>query len=698
MEYSIARDKIPGKIEVVPEECAIIVNYTLQVKIFDQNYTTIAERSREKSIKINFTGMEPDSDLEEVADTLIDQTELLRADNRDDLIKALMELQYGCDGKYVAGPNQPDSPVKNTTKQITSIVKSGDVKSLAISMSKKEVDTAMHDSLVKIGMGSKEDVRKTLESLVKIASYDRNLALMVQNDPLITTLCTTLKNYTQKADLTICSPIMQIFERISLFRNFHDLFPRFKIGQLVLQVLFGMIKIADKVQESQKDIYPRYVKQQNVLLLHVINVLYNLTDNSNTTNKLVDNGIITGLVELMKRSNPELLTSVLRFIRKLSTIKLIWSNLDADEIINSIKEDIYNKIKPGGDKTNIAMAPVYNETLDLLFRFSEHPETLEIFRQTKLFDSMQGLCEIKACRLNLLSFFYQVSRMRSSDEIFKPQHVLNMLVQCATENGKERQIALVVLMKLTSSDKEVSEAISKSPVFTRENIRNIFIDCTKEGSGKESSTLLKLIRNVADNNPSLVEGFDDQIMLAAVKYKDQYDTLTDIMAVANRSAIDSSRSKVFMSNKNFMDLLINVLEKSTSRKVPPQLILEIVMLCGSLLLYSKPAKLLVSKNIVPLTLNVYNNFSDDYDMETQCLYCFYMFIIHGDSRKQLLEDKSIVDKVIAQSGSTNVVLADMASKVLDVLMIFDKSIPEKIRLPRFLAYNQDWLRQMGLTK
>ena len=691
--YSISKTIAPGKFEVVQEECAIIVHYQIIVEVFDEQYTEVAKRSRDKQIKITFTGMEPNSDLNEVVDSLIGQTPLLPESKRDELYAALYELQCACSQYYIPTKKEsaPNSPMKQQEKSVTTIAKSGGAKHLAVTMSQKEVNNMLHESVANIGMGSNEDVLLTLNSLVEISEYDRNLALMIKFPPLMNAFCQITKTL-MKTSLPGCACIMKIFYKMSTFKNFHEELGQYKVGLLTMGLVASYTQIVNMISnQTNKQQINNIINGQNTVLRYAIPVLFNLSYNPKTMRKMVEKGIIPILSMLMTRKDPDILTTVLRFIRKISSYSAHWGEIDADEIINSISDNLFKLCKPGGDKTNMMMAPVYKEALDLLFQFSHHPEIIEELNDKKIFDNMENLCAISSIRGSLLNLFYQVSIQDGSMSLFKKDYIFNMLILSALDNCNERLVALVVLMKLTA-DKEIAAKISNSPVFTKENVKSMFIQSTRS-KDDEGSMLLKLIRNVADTNPSLVEGFDDAIIEAADKNRRQYDNLTNIMAVANRSEIDSPRSKFFISQSSFISIIISSLKDP---RAPPQLHLEIIMFVSSLVLFSTPAKELAKNDIVNLVIAVFNRNRDEADIQAQCLFAFYRFIIHGETRKAFTAHPEIIDRVIELSGSNNQVVSDIAGHVLEALLIFDKEWTEKIKLPRFLAFNRDWVNIMHL--
>jgi hypothetical protein len=57
----------------------------------------------------------------------------------------------------------------------------------------------------------------------------------------------------------------------------------------------------------------------------------------------------------------------------------------------------------------------------------------------------------------------------------------------------------------------------------------------------------------------------------------------------------------------------------------------------------------------------------------------------------LLGRPDVIDTVLKHSTSKNAVLNGIAHSVLDAIVTFDKLSAERLKLPRFDAFNQEWL-------
>jgi hypothetical protein len=72
----------------------------------------------------------------------------------------------------------------------------------------------------------------------------------------------------------------------------------------------------------------------------------------------------------------------------------------------------------------------------------------------------------------------------------------------------------------------------------------MFVDATTVHS-EGNRILLQLIQNVADSQPDLIRGFDQDIVTACARNSDRHDALTNIFAIANRARMSSDRAKFF---------------------------------------------------------------------------------------------------------------------------------------------------------
>jgi hypothetical protein len=406
---------------------------------------------------------------------------------------------------------------------------------------------------------------------------------------------------------------------------------------------------------------------------------------------MVNKDILTPLAALFDRRNADLLILTLRFIRKIATVPVNWAAVPYEDIPPSIAKYIFRWGQMTSAEGRAKRIAVLREGLELLHVFAFHAEAIAIVKQDSIFEGLTPLVDIPELRSQLIRIFYRCSVGETSDEVFRRDKVVNMLITATTIDCDERMVALIILSKL-SLDREISLSIGKSPLFTPENLKGMFANATTNDN-EGTRILLTLISNVADNQPELVRGFDAEIAAACVQNRDQ-PILVEIFAIANRGKMNSDRAKFFIAQEAFVQVLFEVF---ANENAPPQLHLECVMFVSALVLYSAAAQALGKRGIVEIIIRVFLTHSEDLDVQAQALFVFFRLACHSETRAALLARPEVVELVIKDSISKNSVVNSIANSVLDAIVTFDRQSAERLRVPRFDAFNHEWLAGVAST-
>jgi hypothetical protein len=548
-----------------------------------------------------------------------------------------------------------------------------------------KVDEFLREAPQKIHWGDEAERLRTLSTLAELSQLDRNLPRITQEDPLINTLMNGLKTFAVSS-LAACIQIISIFERMSYYTRYSEFLTRFKIGATTLNLFHAQVALRNVADQSlSKEKLSGYMASQNHLLRLIISLLFNISENASAMRKMVNKDILTPLCGVLDRRNPDLLILALRFIRKISLVPVNWNAVPYDQIPDLIAKNIFRWGQFSAGEGRRKRVSVVREGLEILYAFSFHPEAVPVIKQDNIFAMISNFVEVPELRPQLIRLFYCVSGGDGSDEVFRRDAVVNMLIMAATNQSDYRVAALVILSKL-SLDREISLSVAKSPIFTAENLKGMFVQATSIDS-EETRLLLQLIRNIADNQPDLVRGFDDEIVAACLRNRDR-PVFVHVMAIANRAKMNSERAKYYIAQTSFLQLLFDTLEND---RIEPQLHLECVMFTSALVLYSTAAQVLGKRGIVDVLIKVFTRHANDMDIQSQCMFAFFRLTCHSETRAALLAHREIVGIVLKHSTSKNAVLNGIAHSLLDAMMTFDRQSADKLLMPRFDAFNQEWL-------
>jgi hypothetical protein len=503
--YTVSRQVIPGEFEPCPQNSSIIVHYKIQVDVVDSRYTLVATRTQDKQIQINFTGLTPSSDVAEIADSLIGQSDLLPERRRASLLKALTELKAEMGRPQTLSTPIDTSPRGQKAPKSAPPKRPETASQVAVTLSKSEVDRLLNDALRDIHFGEELTCIKTLEDLSNLAQYDRNLSLIIQHEPLMNTLINGLKKFASSS-LPACIYIVGIFEKMSYFSNYQESIARFKIGAMSLSLLHAQVALASVAAKSlQAQARSQYLSTQNQLLTLVISLLFNLAENPSAMRKMVNKDVVGPLTQVLRRSSPDLVSISLRFLRKISNVPVNWQDVTFDVIISYIATRVF-KWKYDRPELRVSIVSTFREAVELLYSFSFHPESIAEFKKCEVFSTLAGLSALQEIRAPMIKFFYKCAMAENLDEYFRNTELLNLLIATTTVRCDERTIALVILAKL-SADREIASVISQSDIFSADHLRLMFVQATERQTA-ENRLLLKMIRNIADHQSSFVEGFE----------------------------------------------------------------------------------------------------------------------------------------------------------------------------------------------
>jgi hypothetical protein len=395
--------------------------------------------------------------------------------------------------------------------------------------------------------------------------------------------------------------------------------------------------------------------------------------------------IVTPLIGVLGRHHSELVMFSLRFLRKIALLPVIWSELPFAEIIPAITHNIFPWAGNGSGSIG-----VLRESLELLIAFSRHPETLPEFEVTGVFPAICLLADIAEIRPHVVCLLYHYFIGSDGTEPVRSEAVLGMLCAAALGNCAERPMAQAVLAHL-SLDRQCALTIGRSRMFASASLRGMFIDATAQ-DGPANHLILRLIRNVAEFQPELATGFDDELISSCLVPGRAQGELLSILSVANRVKMSSERAKYFTSHRRFMDLLARAL---WNKAVNAQLHLEVIIFIAAVCLFSDAAKAVLDCGIVAAVAARFLARPDDLDTEVQCLFAFHRFACHAGTRAELLKETNILEAIVRLAASTNAIVNRTANAVIEVIISFDSRMAAKMQGPRFDSFNSEWLEAVA---
>jgi hypothetical protein len=120
-------------------------------------------------------------------------------------------------------------------------------------------------------------------------------------------------------------------------------------------------------------------------------------------------------------------------------------------------------------------------------------------------------------------------------------------------------------------------------------------------------------------------------------------------------------------------------------------VLECIMLVGSVLTNEKCAKMIGNTLITKLLQNLLADKQEDDEIVLQIMYTFYKMLLYAPTRNSLFNQTKVVEYVMELLQDKNPRIRKMADQVLSVVQEFDPQWKEEIKLRRYQLYNAEWL-------
>jgi len=345
--------------------------------------------------------------------------------------------------------------------------------------------------------------------ILQLSRNPDNLEELSQNETLLGALSRVLREeWRTSIDLT--TNIIYIFFCFSTFTQFHPVILTHKIGSQVLDILQYEVtrhnqwttdlarrqKYLDNMKaskdaedfereksevETMKEKFQHFLQKQEQTLRVSIYLLLNLSEDIKVEEKMKRRGVSSLLVQLLSRSNDELLILVISFLKKLS---LYTENKDAMISCNTVEKLSPLLLSENSDLINASVRLLLNLSFDVTVR-SRMVKSGMLPRLVTLLSDSSNQNPV-SCVLYHLSMDDKVKSMFTYTD------------------------AIPILMKiiLQSSDEQVDLEIMALAINLAANKRNAQLICEGEGLrllmqrafSFQDPLIIKMIRNISQHD------------------------------------------------------------------------------------------------------------------------------------------------------------------------------------------------------
>ncbi|XP_072555629.1 kinesin-associated protein 3a isoform X1 [Paramormyrops kingsleyae] len=678
-----------GSIDVHPTEKALIVHYEVEATILGQmGYPMLGERKECQKI-IRLKSLNASTNIALLALKVVEECTLINSSRLPEVEHLLCYLQnHRKTSDKDRGEKKPARPRDLTPFEDMEI--------------EEEAGISCIDSYVDLLYEDISEKARGAALILQLARKPNNLEELLQNETALGALARVLRE-DWKQSMELATSIIYIFFCFSSFSQFHGLITHYKIGALCMGIIDHELKRYDLWQyelqkkktpceespddQNRRKEYEKAVKKyqslvvkQERLLRVSLYLLLNLSEDTRTELKMRNKNIVCMLVKILGRENADLLVLVVSFLKKLSIFlenKNDMAELDTVEklarLVPCDHEDLLNV------------------TLRLLLNLSFDTGLRSRMVQVGLLPKLTALLGEESQRRVTLRILYHLSMDHSTKSMFAYTDCIPQLMQMLFESGDEHaDVELISFGINLAANKRNSQLICDG-----NGLRMLM----KRALKLKDALLMKMIRNISQHNGPSKQLFLDYVgdLAAQIGPGEEEEFVIECLGtLANLTIPDLDWELVLRE----YDLVPYLKEHLKPGSTEDDLILDVVILLGTVSMDDACAAMLAKSGIIPALIELLNAQQEDDEFVSQIIYVFYQMVFHQATRDVIIKETPAPAYIMDLMHDRNREIQKVCNSTLDIIAEHDQEWGRMIQSQKFCWHNSHWLemvasRQMG---
>lgn len=664
-----------GSIDAHPTEKAIVVNYELEAVILGPLGEPMLGERKECQKVIRLQSLNSTTNIAKLAAEVIEKCKLIHPSKLPEVEQLLYYLQNRKDTGKTKGKEKGDS-LRNAAADFegTELDEQANINDI------EEYVELLYEELP-------EKIRGTA-LILQLSRNPDNLEELAGNEPVLGALSRVLReDWKKSTELT--TNIVYVFFCFSSFSQFHSIIIHYKIGAMCMQVMDSEIKRYEqwsaelekkKNSDNRKD-YERsfkkflgLVKKQEQLLRVLSYLLLNLAEDAKVEMKMKNKGIVSMLVQLLERDNVDLLILVVSFLKKLS----IFMENKAEMAECGILDKLANLIPHSNeDLLNIALRLLLNLSFDTDLRAKAV--------KAGILPKLVQLVSNEIHSVVVLCILYHISMDDRFKSMFTYTDCIPIMMQMMLECPGDRiDLELIALAINLAANKRNAQLICEGPGL-KLLMRRAF--------KFNDPLLLKMIRNISQHEGPTKAQFVEYIgdlANAVQKCPDEEFVLESLGILGNLTVADVNFQQLLTD----YDMLNYIKTKLNPGVAEDDLVLEVVILIGTVSLDDECATVFAREGIIQMLIDLLNAKQEDDEVVLQIVYVFYQMIFHKATREVIVKQTQAPAYLIDLMHDKNTEIRKVCDQTLDIIMEYDEEWAKKIQAEKFRWHNSQWLEMI----
>ncbi|XP_046719515.1 kinesin-associated protein 3b isoform X2 [Silurus meridionalis] len=532
--------------------------------------------------------------------------------------------------------------------------------------------------------------------ILHLARNPDNLEELLHNEVVLGALARVLRE-DWKQSMELATTIVYIFFCFSSFSQFHGLITHYKIGALCMNIVEHELKRHDVWQEElekksktceedpdnqnlKKEHEKAYKKYQSLLikqeqLLRVaLYLLLNLAEDKRTELKMRNKNIVQLLVKTLDRDNEELLVLVVSFLKKLS---IFLENKNDMAEMNTVEKLV--RLVPCDHED------LLNVTLRLLLNLSFDTGLRNKMVQVGLLPKLTSLLSNETNKQIVMCILYHISIDDRSKSMFAYTDCIPQLMKMLFENKEERiDSELISFCINLAANKKNAQLLCEG---------NGLKMLMKRALKSKDPLLMKMIRNISQHDGPLKQLFLDYVgdLAAQISPEEDEEFVIECLGTLANLTIPDLDWELLLREYNLVPYLKEHLKPGSAED---DLILEVVILIGTVSIDDSCAAMLAKSGIIPALIELLNAQQEDDEFVCQIVYVFYQMVFHQATRDVIIKDTQAPAYLIDLMHDKNAEIRKVCDNTLDIIAEYDEQWGCKIQCEKFRWFNSQWLEMV----
>uniref|UniRef100_A0A8C2Z3C8 Kinesin-associated protein 3a n=1 Tax=Cyclopterus lumpus TaxID=8103 RepID=A0A8C2Z3C8_CYCLU len=664
-------------VEVHPTERALVVQYEVEATVLGELGNPMVGERKECQKIIRLKSLNAHTDTSSLARKIVEECQLIHSSKLREVEQLLFYLQ-----------NRKQSNDDQEKKRISP----RDFAPCA----GVEDKVARIDAIDEYVELLYEDIQEKIRGatlIFQLARNPDNLEELIQNGTSSQLESLTLLDEWKSFSFSFSLSLPILFS--SSFSQFHGLVTHFKIGALCMNIIEHELKRydlwQDELQKKRKAYilflrnpnlrkeheksfrkYQSLLTKQEQLLRVALCLLLNLAEDPRTELKMRNKNIVHTLVKILDRDDEELLLVVVSFLKKLS---IFLEN--KNDMAETLAVEKLSRLVPCDHEE------LLSTTLRLLLNLSFDTSLRSQMVHAELLPKVSSLLADEAQRQLCMCILYHISMDDRFKSMFADTGCIPQLMKMVFDCGEKMDVELISLCINLAANKSNAKVICEG---------NGLKMLMKRAVKLKDVLVTKMIRNLSQHNGSTKSLFLEHVgdlasQISKVEEEAEEFVIECLGTLANLTIADLDWALV-LKEYNLVPYLKERLKPGSAED---DLILEVVIMIGTVSMDDSCAAMLAKSGIIPALIELLNAQQEDDEFVCQIVFVFYQMVFHKATRDVIVKDTQAPAYLMDLMHDNNAEIRKVCNNTLDIIAEYDEEWGKKIQNEKFRLYNCQWL-------